>query len=70
MYVGLHQRTERSIDHPVSLDGSLPGEMMRSNADVEMTATIARTGMAGMTTAVVDDFELIGLERGLETPAN
>src|SRR5688572_20626986 len=70
MNVGLHQRAERSIDHPMALDGPFAGEMPRANPHVEVAATVARTGMARMATAVVDDLELIGLERGLEAPAD
>lgn len=70
MDVGLHQRAERSIDHPVALDGFFAGEVARANADVEVAAAIASTGMTGVTATVVDDLELVGLERGLEAPAD
>jgi hypothetical protein len=66
MNVGLHQRAERSIDHPVALDGSLARKSTRENSHLEVAAPIARSCVSSMAAAIVDDLELFGLERRLE----
>jgi hypothetical protein len=70
MNIGLHQRAESSINHPVSLDGFLAQEVTRQNPHMEMPATVAGPRMAGVPSAVVHDFKFSGLECGLEALAN
>jgi hypothetical protein len=66
MNVGLHQRAQGSIDHPMTIDGSLTCKATRENAHLEMAAAVARSGMSGVAAAIVDDLELLGLELGFE----
>jgi hypothetical protein len=64
--VGLHQRAQSSIDHAMALDGSLARKAARKNAYLEMAAAVTGAGVPGMAAAVVDDIELLGVERGFE----
>jgi hypothetical protein len=66
MNVGLHQRAERSIDHPMALDGSLARKATRENPNLKMPAPIARSCMSSMATAIVYYLELLGVELRLE----
>ncbi len=54
----------------MALDGSLTRKPTRENADLEMTAAVARSRVAGMPMAVVDDLELFGRELRFEPAAN
>ena len=70
MNVGLHQRTQRRVDHPVPLDRSLARKPARKNAYLEMPAAIARSGVPDVPVAIVYDVELVGIERCLEPTSN
>ena len=54
----------------MALNGSLARKPTRENADLEMTAAVARSGVTGMPMAVVDDLELFGRELRFESVAN
>jgi hypothetical protein len=70
MYVGLHQRTERSIDHPMALNRSLACKVARKNAHLKMPPAVACPGMPHMAMTIVHDLELLGFERCFESTAN
>jgi hypothetical protein len=66
MNVGLHQRAERGIDHPMAFDGSLTRKATRKDAHLEMASAVARSGVASMAAAIVDNVELLGVELRLK----
>lgn len=70
MDVGLHQCAQRCIDHAMALDGLLTGELVRANSHLKMASAVASPGVSGVTVAVVDDVELIRLERRFESASN
>ena len=66
--VAAHQFSGGSIDHPMALDAGDPVEGRRRDGDVEMAA-FARTRVAGVTGAVVTDFEQGGMKLPLQDGA-
>lgn len=70
MNIGLHQRTEGSIDHPVALNGSLACKATREDAHLKMPSAVARPRMPRMAVAIVHDVELLGFERRFESTPN
>ena len=54
----------------MALDGSLASKSARENADFEVAAPVARSGVSRMTAAVVHDLELVGVECFLKSASN
>jgi hypothetical protein len=70
MYVGLHQSTQGSINHPVPLDGVLARKTLRDDAYLEVASAVLRSDVAGVAAAIIDDLQLFGLEGRCESVSN
>jgi hypothetical protein len=62
VYIRLHERAERSIYHPVSLQSLRPCEAVGHNSDLEVAPAVLRTCVACVPMAIVDDVERKWLE--------
>ncbi len=68
--VGLHQRAERSIDHPMSLQCLRAGESPGNDSNTKVTTAISRAGVSGVFVTVVDDLERFRRKGVLEALTN
>ena len=68
--VGLHQRTERSIDHAMAFNRSLACKATREDAHLKVSSAVARARMPRMAVTIVHDVELFGVERCFEPTPN
>ena len=65
MNVGLHQRAERSIYHPMARQSLNALEAIRDDSDDEVSSTIPSASMTSMSMTLVDDFKCVRAKRGL-----
>ncbi len=63
VYVGVHHRSQRVKDEPVSLDAGVAVEPVRDDVDCKMPFAILGACMAGMQVALVLDQQVRGFER-------
>ena len=61
MNVFLHQVGKHAVNQPVASHEALPGKTIRHDGHAVMPAA-ARSGMSAVLLALVDDFELLGIE--------
>lgn len=68
--VGLHQRAERSIYHPMSLQRLRARESLGNDSNTKVATAISRTGVSGVSVTVVDDLERFRRKGILEALTN
>ncbi len=61
MNVFFHQVGKHAVDQPVASHEALPGKTVRHDGHGVMPSP-ARSGMSAVLLALVDDFELLGIE--------
>ena len=66
MDVGLHQVPECLENHSLPLQGPGMLEPVRNNSHSEVTPAVSGAGVAPMPMALVNQFQLLGLESGFQ----
>ena len=68
--IGVHHLTKCSVYRTMPGQRRQAGESRADDVDIEMTASIARPGMAGVLVAIVDDLERLRCKRCFERGAD
>lgn len=70
MYIGMHERAKRIINHAMTADPAVAGELVRHDFDVEVPFALTCACMTNMQMALVLNKQLSWIECGAEKPFN